>query len=99
VNEHAAQQLGIKGVLVLRVRPGSGAQAAGLEGSRLAQDGSFIPGDVITQVEGKSVDTVPGLLSRLDDFRPGDKVRITILRAGKEEERTVMLQAEGAAGR
>jgi S1-C subfamily serine protease len=98
VNEHAAQQLGIKGVLVLRVRPGSGAQAAGLEGSRLAQDGSFVPGDVITQVEGKSVDSVPGLLSRLDDFRPGDKVRITIQRAGKEEERTVMLQAEGTAG-
>ena len=96
VNEHAAQQLGLKGVLVLRVRPGSGAQAAGLEGARLAQDGSFIPGDIITQVEGKGVDSVPALLSRLDDFRPGDKVRLTITRGGKEEERTVMLQAEGA---
>ena len=96
VNEHAAQQLGLKGVLVLRVRPGSGAQAAGLEGARLAQDGSFIPGDIITQVEGKGVDSVPALLSRLDDFRPGDKVRLTITRGGKEEERTVMLQTEGA---
>jgi len=99
VNETAAQELGIKGVLVLRVRPGSGAQAAGLMGARFDRDGVFVPGDVITQVEGKAVDSVPGLLSRLDDFRPGDKVRLTILRNGKEEERSVMLQAEGAAAR
>jgi len=97
VNEYAAEQLGVTGVLVLRVRAGSGAQAAGLEGARLDQNGVFVPGDIITQVEGKAVDSVPALLSRLDDFRPGDKVRLTILRAEKKEERTVMLQAEGAA--
>ncbi len=97
VNETAAQQLGLKGVLVLGVQAGSGAQAAGLVGASFNRDGAFVPGDVITKVEGKVVDNVPGLLSRLDDFRPGDKVRLTILREGKEEERTVMLQAEGAA--
>jgi len=96
VNEHAAEQLGLKGVLVLRVRAGSGAQAAGLQGARLASDGSFVPGDIITRVGGKAVDSVPALLSRLDDFRPGDKVMLTILRAGQEEEISVMLQAEGA---
>jgi S1-C subfamily serine protease len=96
VNETAAQHLGLKGVLVLSVRAGSGAQAAGLIGARFDRDGAFVPGDVITKVEGKAVDSVPGLLSRLDDFRPGDKVRLTLLREGKEEERTVMLQAEGA---
>lgn len=96
VNEHAAEQLGLKGVLVLRVRAGSGAQAAGLQGARLGPDGSFVPGDIITRVEGKAVDSVPALLSRLDDFRPGDKVVLTILRAGQEEEISVMLQAEGA---
>lgn len=98
VNETAAEQLGLKGVLVLGVRAGSGAQAAGLVGARFDRDGAFVPGDVILKVEGKAVDSVPGLLSRLDDFRPGDTVRLTILRQGKEEERTVMLQAEGASG-
>lgn len=97
VNETVAGQLGVKGVLVLRVRAGSGAQAAGLNGARFDRDGSFVPGDIILKVEGKAVESVPALLSRLDDFRPGDTVKLTILREGKEEERSVMLQAEGAA--
>ncbi|MBI5520527.1 MAG: trypsin-like peptidase domain-containing protein [Desulfovibrio sp.] len=97
VNETAAENLGVKGVLVLRVRPGSGAQAAGLKGARFDREGSFIPGDIILKVEGKPVDSVPALLSRLDDFRPGDTVKLTILRDGKEIESGVALQAEGAA--
>lgn len=99
VNETAAQQMGIKGVLVLRVQAGSGAQAAGLKGARFDRAGAFVPGDIIIKVEDKPVDSVPGLLSRLDDFRPGDKVRLAILREGIEEERVVMLQAEGAEAR
>ncbi|SNR75357.1 DegP2 peptidase. Serine peptidase. MEROPS family S01B [Humidesulfovibrio mexicanus] len=96
VNEYAAAHMDVKGVLVLRVRPGSGAQAAGLVAARVNPDGSFTPGDVITHVEGKAVESVQALLSRLDDFRPGDTVRLTLLRDGKEVEAAVMLQAEGA---
>jgi S1-C subfamily serine protease len=34
------------------------------------------------------------LLARLDDFKVGDTVTITILRDGKQQQRSVQLQAE-----
>jgi len=98
-NDLAAMHLGVKGVLVLRVQPNSAAAAAGLEGARFAQDGSFVPGDAITKVEGKSVGNVSELLARLDDFKIGEKVRLTVLREGKEREVTATLQAEGQSER
>jgi S1-C subfamily serine protease len=98
-NDIAAAHLGVKGVLVLRVLPNSAAAAAGLAGARFAPDGSFVPGDVITKVEGKAVDTVPGLLARLDDFKIGEPVRLTVTADGKEREVRVTLQAEGQSER
>jgi len=98
-NDMAAMHLGLKGVLVLRVLPNSAAAAAGLEGARFAQDGSFVPGDVITAVEGKGVDSVAALLSRLDDFKIGEQVRLSVKRDGKEREVRATLQAEGQSTR
>jgi len=98
-NDMAATHLGLKGVLVLRVLPNSAAAAAGLEGVRFAQDGSFVPGDAITAVEGKGVDSVAALLSRLDDFKIGEQVRLTVKRDGKEREVRATLQAEGQSTR
>ena len=98
-NDLAAMHLGTKGVLVLRVQSNSAAAAAELEGARFAQDGTFVPGDAILKVEGKAVDSVPALLARLDDFKIGEKVRLTVVRDGKEREVTVTLQAEGQSER
>jgi S1-C subfamily serine protease len=81
------------------VLPNSAAAAAGLAGARFAPDGSFVPGDVITKVEGKAVDTVPALLARLDDFKIGEQVRLTVTADGKEREVRVTLQAEGQSER
>ena len=44
-----------EGVFVLRVTPGSAAEAAGLRGARIGDDGSFVPGDVIIAIDGKPV--------------------------------------------
>jgi len=94
-NDLVAAHLGIKGVLVLGVKPGSAAAAAGLVGARFAPDGSFTPGDSIAAVEGKAVNSVAALLSRLDDFKIGEVVRLTILREGKELELRAKLEPEG----
>ncbi len=99
LNEVASAHLGVKGVLVLRVRPGSGAEAAGLRGAHMDQTRGFIPGDIITAVGGKKIESLPALLSRLDDFKIGDAVKLTILREGKEIEVSVTLQAEGSTPR
>jgi S1-C subfamily serine protease len=94
LNEVITSQLGVKGVVVLRVTPGSPAARAGLKGSRVDRDGSLTPGDIITAVQGKPVETIPKLLARLDDFKVGETVTINILRDGKKQQYSIQLQAE-----
>jgi S1-C subfamily serine protease len=93
VNQIVMQRLRTEGVAVLRVTPGSAAAAAGLRGARSDADGSIEPGDVIVSVDGKPVESVARLLSRLDEYRAGDNVRLGVLRDGRKTELSVKLQA------
>ncbi|QJD29292.1 S1C family serine protease [Methylococcus geothermalis] len=93
INQMAVQRLGVTGVVVLKVNPGSAAEAAGLKGSSLLPDGRLIPGDIITAVEGRPVDSVGKLLALLDDYRIGQTVRLSVRRGEKELEVAVQLQA------
>lgn len=93
VSEAVTQELGVQGVLVLSVSPGSPAAAAGLRGTRLTSDGRVIPGDVIQSVEGKRVRTSNELVSLLDDYRVGDTVQVTIFRSGDSLQVPVQLEA------
>jgi S1-C subfamily serine protease len=93
INQRMTSILQIKGVVILRVPPGSAAAAAGLEGVVTTQDGTIIPGDIITAIEGKPVGSVSELAARLDDFRVGDKVNLTVTRDGKRRKVQVVLQA------
>lgn len=94
VNRVLTERLRQEGVAVLRVRPGSAAAAAGLEGIRTLSDGTITPGDVILAVDGRSVDSVARLLSRLDDYAVGETVRLRVMRGNREREVAVRLQAE-----
>ena len=94
-NGTVTRRLGVKGVMVLRVTPGSAAQAAGLKGAKIAADGSITPGDIITAVNGKPVDSVGKLIALLDDYRVGETVKLTVLRDGKIADVDVALQAGG----
>lgn len=93
LNRHLREVLKVEGVVILRVQEGSAAAAAGLRGAKLLPDGSIMAGDIILAVEEKPVDSVGRLLSRLDDFKVGDTVRLTILRDGKRQTVSVTLQA------
>jgi S1-C subfamily serine protease len=90
-----AQQLGVVGVAVTRVPAGSPGARAGLRGVRSGGRGTVIPGDVITAVDGKKVDSVARLLASLDDFKPGSTVKLTVWRDGKEVQLNVVLQTGG----
>ncbi|MFH0340656.1 MAG: S1C family serine protease [Chromatiales bacterium] len=94
LNRQVTQKLGVEGVLVLKVAPGSAAGAAGMQGARIDAEG-ITPGDIIVAVDDKPVDSVAKLLGRLDDFRVGEAVRVTVLREGGKAELTVTLQAGG----
>lgn len=96
VNRAIAQQLDIGGVAVLRVEPGSGADAAGLQALRVRSDRSFVPGDVILSIDGKPTSNVAALLSTLDDYRVGDVVQLRVWRNGSE--RSVAVTLSGMDG-
>ncbi|KAI3606232.1 Peptidase S1, chymotrypsin:PDZ/DHR/GLGF domain precursor [Cupriavidus necator H850] len=91
LNARLQMVTGRRGVFVLLVQPGSAAQRAGLVGIRATQEG-MVPGDLITAVDGKSIDGVAGLLAQLDDRRVGDIVVLSVEREGKAREVRIELQ-------
>ncbi len=93
MNRVITKQLGISGVLVLRVSRDSGAERAGLRGTRVDGRGDVIPGDVILAVDDTRVTSVSELLSVLEGYRVGDRVSVRIWRSGKEQRLAVVLQA------
>ena len=76
-----ARALGVsRGVLVMGVSEGSGASNAGIRGSFRKKDGSVSLGDVIVGVDTKKVENDSDLFRALDQFEPGQSVRITLRR-------------------
>jgi S1-C subfamily serine protease len=92
LNERLKSRLGVAGVVVLRVAPGSAAARAGLQGATIGRDGAVTAGDVVIAVDGRRTESVGRLLGRLDDFKVGDTVRLTVVREGREREVAVTLQ-------
>ena len=92
-----------RGLLVQKVDPGSGAAKAGLKAggtSVVVQGESWkIGGDVITSVDGKPVATYTELRDAIDQKKPGDSVKLGIVRHGEKKSVTVKLgQAPATTG-
>ena len=92
LNRRLTKLLDVSGVVILRVAPDSSAAKAGLTGINISRSGEVVPGDIITAIDDKPVDSVGKLLSRLDDYRVGDTVRVKVIRKGKPAELKVTLQ-------
>ena len=95
LNERLKRAIGIEGVVVLDVANGSAAEQAGLRPVKRSKSGEVVLGDTIVAIQGKAVPTVPALHARLDDFKVGDNVTLTVLRDGKTLELNATLQPEG----
>jgi protease Do-like 1, chloroplastic len=85
------RRLGLTGALVLRVEAGTGAARAGLRSTRRDLLGRWQLGDTIVAVDGKPVDTSADLNLVLEQKRPGDTVRVTLLRDGRRLDAQVKL--------
>jgi len=91
VSEDLLRSLGISGVVVLSVAPGSSAARAGLRATQPTFGGSVILGDVIQAIDGKTVDSLAMLNARLDALDVGDTVTLRVWRNGQEIELEVRL--------
>ncbi len=71
-----------QGVLVYKVYSNSPVSRGGIK-----------EGDVILAINNKNISTMGQLVRQLYQYRPGDKVKIEILRAGKKITREIVLEA------
>ena len=93
VDEGVGRRIGVEGVLIAAVEPGSGAADAGLRPVEAARNRIVSLGDVIQSIDGEPIRTLGDLRAVLDRYQPGDEVAISILRDGEtEDEVTVRLQ-------
>jgi S1-C subfamily serine protease len=89
-----------EGVLVAEVADGSGAAKAGLQGGEtevvVAGETYVLGGDIIVAFDGRKLATVGDLRDAIAQHKPGDKVRLQILRDGRQRSVTVTLGRQPA---
>ena len=83
LTDYWAKRLGVKGIALLSVKPGLAADQAGMVGVREDNRGQIHLGDVIIAIDGQPVTNEDSLLTALESFAPGDKVKVTSLRDEK----------------
>jgi len=84
------RRLQLEGPLVLDVRPGSGAERAGVRATRRDANGKLVLGDVIVAVGDAQIRSPSDLALALERKNAGDKIRVSVIR----DDRIVDLQLE-----
>jgi S1-C subfamily serine protease len=96
-DDDVARRLGIEGVLVRAVVPDSGAEAAGMRGTRQGRNGRILLGDVIVGIgvgnDQRRVRDYDELYNALDEHQPGDEITVQVERDGQRQKLRVRLGA------
>ena len=90
MSEQVLGRRGVPGVLILGVEADSPADRAGLRGVQQTAEG-LIVGDIIQGAAGKPVRRVDELFAILERHKPGQTLRLEVLRNGKTVEVDVTL--------
>jgi S1-C subfamily serine protease len=90
-NDQIMERLGIEGILILNVEPGSSADAAGLEGTKRLF-GEIILGDIIKKMNGVEIRSFNELRDELDKYKIGQEVSLEILRGQQILQVSVVLE-------
>ena len=93
LTDYWTRRLRVKGVAILSVREGLPAAKAGMVGVREDRRGKIHPGDVIIAINGQNVINEDSLLNQLEQFSPGDNVKVTTLKDEKIHNYNVQLVA------
>ncbi len=90
ISEDVAKNLELKdtkGVIVSNVRPGSAAEKAGIK-----------RGDIVTSINNEAIEDSNILRNKVAGTAPGSEIKIKILRDGKEQEVSAMLDELAVEG-
>jgi S1-C subfamily serine protease len=93
IGQQITRHLGVPGLLVLIVEPGSPAERAGIKPTEQTPQGGIIPGDVIQAVDGRDVSDTNQLYAALEKRKAGDRIRLKLFREGRTREVEVPLEA------
>ena len=91
-NRRLTDELGLEGVMILKVLPGSTAEKAGLRGVAQVRDG-LVLGDIILAVNGAAVRDDESLRDELERYEVGQSVTLTLRRDTGTVEARVTLEA------
>ncbi|KFM26732.1 Protease Do-like 1, chloroplastic [Auxenochlorella protothecoides] len=91
--EQSAEQLGVRGVLVLDARKGSPADEAGIKGTSRDEYGRLVLGDIIISIDGARVKTGSDLFRALDKRSVGDALDVEVLRGNDRSHVAITLAA------
>jgi S1-C subfamily serine protease len=86
-----------EGVPVLGVTASSPAERAGLRAWEMTASGRVRPGDVIEAIDGRKLESAADLVNVLDAHEFGDRVTVTVRRAGQRIDLAVTLTSADAA--
>ena len=91
--DYQVRRLGLEGVLILGVAPGSAAEKAGLEPTKQDRFGRIVLGDLIVAAGGKPIRDRNDLFRVLDSHEVGDTLTLTVVRNERKVDVQVSLQA------
>ena len=98
ITDELASALGLpvnQGILIAKVLSGGSADKAGLRGADqmliLYNERILIGGDIITQIDGKAVNSMDELRLVLEKYRPGQTVQVTFYRGRTKMQKAVLL--------
>jgi putative serine protease PepD len=74
-----------------------GALIAGVQNGTPAASSGLQEGDIITQVDGKTIDGADTLSAAIRGHQPGDKITLTYVRSGKQRTAKVTLASSAGA--
>jgi S1-C subfamily serine protease len=84
ISETINAKLDTQGLLVLRVQPNSPAAQAGIRATQLTDRDELLLGDIVQAIDGQPVSSVNELNKLLDNYPPNSRVRVSLLREGKQ---------------
>ena len=93
-SDDVARAVGIRGVIVRDVLKGTAAHSAGILGTIWDRRGKPRLGDVIVGIADLPVGSYDDMYNALDRFKPGDQVKLHLLRNGREGAKELVIDIE-----